>query len=269
VQKINKKTSSIRKISKAEQQEIIKKYLNGKTSYELANEYGYKTHKSITDILIENNIKIRTYSEHCENKKCYKNIDFKEINNKEIAYYIGLLITDGYVYKNSIFLDLIDEDAISFIANYLNNQKYTKIIPKNKKHKIKYRLTITGSERVKELKRLGIFNNKTFTTKGPILTESEEKFLNYIFRGIIDGDGWIRKDGKEFFISSASNDFILWCKNNLEKLGFIDLEIKFIKNDYKGIYLIRTSKKENIKILKEKIYSEEFGMKRKRNRLFN
>ena len=106
-------------------------------------------------------------------------------------------------------------------------------------------------------------NKKTFSLIGPDLYDGEIKYLSYIVRGIIDGDGWIRKDGREFFISSASNEFIKWCKKALIYLGFEDLEARFITNEFNGIYIIRSAKKYNLEVLKNKVYNKPFGMERK------
>ena len=42
---------------------------------------------------------------------------------------------------------------------------------------------------VKDLKRLSVVPNKTNILSGPDLRYSELKYLNFIMRGIIDGDG--------------------------------------------------------------------------------
>lgn len=265
--KKNKKISSFKKILKKEEIEIIEKYKSGKTSYELAKDYNYKTHKSITDILIKNGIEIRNSAEIQRNKRNYKGLSFKYLDSKVKAYYIGLLLTDGYVSKNKVGIDLIDEDTICFLSKEFN-VNYIKLKKKEQNRQDMYRLTIYGNEYLEDLYRFGIFKRKTFTTKGCVLNKTEEIFIPYIIRGIIDGDGWIRRDGKEFFISSASKDFIIWCKKSLEQFNFINLKIVFIKNNYKGIYLIRSANSTNIQLLKDIIYKEELGMERKRKRLF-
>lgn len=104
-------------------------------------------------------------------------------------------------------------------------------------------------------------------TEGPLLSIDEKRYLAFIVRGIIDGDGWVRKDGCEFFICSASEKFIKWCKEALEELKFIDIKIRFIENDFNGIYIIRTAVIHNIKLLQNLIYKEPFGMMRKYNLL--
>ena len=86
-----------------------------------------------------------------------------------------------------------------------------------------------------------------------------------MIRGIIDGDGWIRKDGKEFFICSMSKDFIVWCKKVLENhFKFISLNMKQSED---GMWNLRTSDERNIMLLFVHVYYSDFGMKRKRERL--
>lgn len=248
---------------------IIKDYQSGIGSHELAKKYNYKTHKSILDILKKHNIPRRNTQEMQRQNTSYANLSFRTIDTKEMAYCIGLLLTDGYISEKKdsvcIGIDLTDLNAIKLVSTVLQSKIIT-IKPKNPNHLIKYRVTIFGKQFLKDLSRLGIIPRKTFTTPGPNLNSEEKVFLKYIIRGIIDGDGWIRKDGKEFFISTASENFAKWCLDSLEELGFKNLKIKFYKNDYNGYYLIRNASKENIKILKS-IYSDKLGMEAKRSLL--
>lgn len=84
---------------------------------------------------------------------------------------------------------------------------------------------------------------------------------------MLDGDGWIRKDGKEFFFCSASKEMAEWFCTELINLGMINITYKFSPNDYNGVYYVRTAIKSNIAILKTKIYNTSYGMSRKYNKL--
>ena len=132
VSKENKQCGSFKKVSDIEVNDIIEKYKNGLTSYEIAKIYGYKTHKSITDILEQNNIHIRTSAENGENKKSYKATNFEKIDSISKAYFIGLMITDGYVVDNHFGIDLIDKDAISYLSKEFNVKFNTIKSSKNK-----------------------------------------------------------------------------------------------------------------------------------------
>lgn len=252
--------------------DIINDYVNNKLSaVVLAKKYGYKTSKSIYDILKKNNIKTRDIQECKEIKKTYSSFDLSQIDSREKAYFIGLMLTDGYVgsQRNQIGIDSCDRDMIEFLSNYIGCS-FIEINCSSHKTKYnfnqqnKFRLLLYSNKLIRQLKKYSIVSNKSLTLSGPRLTKEEESFLPFILRGIIDGDGWVRKDGKEFFICSASKDFIEWCKLKLGDLGMIKLKINFIDNEFNGIYSLRTARKENIEILKSKIYFEDnFGMQRK------
>ena len=59
-------------------------------------------------------------------------------------------------------------------------------------------------------------------------------------RGFIWGSTLIKRDGK------AYSDWI-----------------RFVENEYNGIYLIRSARRVNIELLKSKVYNKSFGMERK------
>ena len=250
-------------INRKDEYNIAELYNKGYTANEIAKVYGYKTRNSILQKLEKLNVKRRVWNEVQSSIKPYSWFSMERIDCELKAYLLGLLLTDGYVNSNRGYfgIDLTDKDVIEFIANKINI-KYSSV-PERDKCKNKYRIIIYGKNNVNNLFRLGVTDRKTFTTNGPQLKKRELKYLNYIIRGVIDGDGWIRKDGKEFFISSASEKFIVWCKNSLEILGFKDVRVRFISNEYNGIYLIRSAKKHNIELLKSKIYNKPFGMARK------
>jgi len=257
------------KITRKDEYKIVELYKSGCSSSEIARVYGYKTRNSVLSKLQKLNIKRRDCNEIRSANKSYNDFSMKEVDSEVKAYFLGLLLTDGYISEERgyIGLELTDKDVIDFLAEYLKAE-YTTILPKGKAKLIKYRIVLYGRGLLSDVKRLGVICNKTYDIKGPELFDDENKFLSYIFRGIIDGDGWIRKDGKEFFICSASVDFIKWCKEAMRKIGFRDLKITFINNEFNGIYLLRTGVKYNIRILKEKVYDKPFGMMRKYDKLY-
>lgn len=130
-----------------------------------------------------------------------------------------------------------------------------------------YRVILHGEKRLHDLASWGVVPRKSLSVDGPDITKIDKDILYYVIRGIIDGDGWIRKDGREFFICSASKKFIDWCENTLSYLGFSNMNKKFIPNGYNGIYHLRSARRENIALLKKFIYDKPFGMNRKYNKL--
>lgn len=260
------------KVTYSDELKIISLYEDGKTSYEIANMYGYKRQKSITDILKKHGIKPRNTSQMNKYNKTYKDFRFDPINSPEKAYFLGLMLTDGYVSdfegKNLMGIDLVDEDCISFLAKSFNSSYWKVKTKKSIRHKEKYRLVFHGKEHIQSIEKYGLTPRKSLTLQGPILSKEEQKRIPEILRGIIDGDGWIRKDGKEFFVVSASHDFIQWVKKHFEKIDMKELSITTkVQIGYNDVYLVRSALQHNIQVLKKKIYVEPMGMQRKYNRL--
>lgn len=248
-------------INRNDEYNIVKLYKDGLNSNEIAKIYGYKTRNSVLQKLSKFNVKRRDWNKMQSERKTYYNFSMEFVDDEYKAYFLGLILTDGYVNEERgyIGIDLSDKDIIEFLCDYLNTS-YTVI---KSEFKDKYRIILYGKKLVEEMKRLGVTERKTFSLQGPDLYQHEKEYLPYIVRGIIDGDGWIRKDGREFFISSASNKFIKWCKDVLKYLGFEDIEERFIANEFNGIFIIRTAKKYNLEVLRHKIYNKPFGMERK------
>lgn len=242
-------------ITRKEEREMVELYKEGYTGKEIAKMFGYKTKKSVYDKLEKFNLERRDWNSiQTENKK-YSKFSMKTIDNKFKGYFLGFILTDGYVNieRGYVGIDLCDIDAIKYISEN-TGADYKAIKYKGKEHyQTKYRIILYGRELIKDMERLGVVERKTFIAKGPVLYKEEEQYIPYIIRGMLDGDGWIRKDGKEFFISSASKELIYWCLESLNKLGFENLNVRFIKNDWNGIYLIRTGRAENLECLKNKI----------------
>jgi len=190
----------------------INEHLNQSGRQFLAGELA----ASVIDILKKNNISPRLAKETKHQNKSYKNFSLKRLDTETKAYFVGLMLTDGYVNytKKNIGLDLCDKDVIEFLASYINCS-YSIINCQNHKTKnnfnqqTKYRIILHFEELLIQLKRFSILPQKSLSLEGPKLFKYEVKFIPYILRGIIDGDGWIRKDGKEFFICSSSEKFII------------------------------------------------------------
>lgn len=262
-----------KKYSTEQELKIIEEYRQGASADDLAIKYGYKTRKSITD-------KIKKYFpddydsiiEENKNKRkgyCYK---LDKISNEFDAYFLGLLLTDGYVVsnRNQVGIDLVDEDCIKFLSESIG-KTYNKY-ERNRTHELNgkiiqdkkpiYRLLLTDKDLINNLKRFGVIEHKTDCIPAPILFEDEEKFIPYIIRGIIDGDGNIdiRNNTIGLRIATKSEEFAIWIKNSLEnKMFFQDVQI----HNNNNIYVVETYQILNIIKLYALSYNKPFGMMRK------
>lgn len=255
---------SKRKLTLKQEYELKDKYENGISVCDLMYMYGFKTKKSIYDIVKRRGGKTFNLQESIEAKNPKRKISFKTIDTPFKAYFIGLMLTDGWVTsRNMIGISMTDKDVVDFICDAFG--KESRIIKKPGNRKLQYRFSINSERIVNELKRFGIVERKSLTLQPPKIKKYEVEFIPYLIRGIIDGDGWIRKDGKEFFICSMSKDFILWCKKVLENhFKFVPLNLKQGSNN---IWYLRSSDERNMMLLYAHIYYDQFGMSRKRNKL--
>ena len=262
-----------KKYSTEQELKIIEEYRSGVSADDLAVKYGFKTRKSITD-------KIKKYfpddyqkiiEENKNNKKgyCYK---LEKINNEFDAYFIGLLLTDGYIVdgRNQLGIDLADEDCISFLSQVIG--KSYNSYERNRSHQLDdkniqdkstmYRLLLSDKDLIANVERFGIVEHKTHIIPAPSLLPEEEKYIPYIIRGIIDGDGNfdVRDNTIGMRIATKSKDFAEWIKYVLEeKMFFQDVQIHSNNN----IYIIETYQILNIMKLYALSYNKSFGMMRK------
>lgn len=249
-----------RKLNEQQERELVRRYLSGEEPSKLKLEYGFKRKKSITDKVKKYGYKTFTRSEReCFNKphRCFS---VEKVDSPFKAYWLGLMITDGWIDKRgTIYLSMSDKDVIEFVSKILG-KKYTVI--KKDGALDQYRIAFNSPDLLKQIEDRGIHNNKSKTKRSVAFSPEEEKYYPYYIRGVIDGDGWIRKDGGEFFICSGSLEFINDIKDILyTKLYMVDLNVIEVA----GSWAVRSAQRKNMNILRYIVFAEPYGMARKFN----
>lgn len=266
-----------KKISDEQEKQLVQEYISGIPVKDLMNKYGYANKKSIIDKIKKyygndyKNIIIKAK----QNRKDYS-YSFDGVINEFNAYFLGLMLTDGYITTRGydVGIDLTDEDCISFLSKGIG-VKYKEYQSNNNtdnyNRKKRFRLLLTDKNLVQQLSKYGIIQNKSLTLKGPYLNKEEEKFIPYIIRGIIDGDGNVSPTSygaAHFRIYSASESFIDWIVDVLtNKMYMIDIKKNFQQNETNGIWFIDSANQDNILKLISLSYNKPFGMKRKYDQL--
>lgn len=255
----------IKRLSDDEELQMVEEYRQGISSTVLMKKYGFATQKSITDKIKKHypDSYKQIISEGRNNKKNYE-IDITEINSEFVAYFIGLMLSDGYIQDENRFgLQLTDEDAIKFISE-ITGKNYKTYSYHNDNRKTFYRIIFSSKEQVEKLKRYGITERKSKIIPALELKASEEKYLPYLIRGLLDGDGCIYYTSKitpSFFIVTASKNFADWIKETLEnKLYMKDVHISVMLDQY---YRVETAYYPNLLKLLALVYDKPFGMSRK------
>lgn len=137
-------------------------------------------------------------------KYTYNKEYFKIIDNEEKAYWLGFIYADGYIIngikgknKDSLGITLSIEDKEHI-------EKFKKSIDSNHPiniYKTKYgtnsaRIVIQDEELVADLIKLGVLRNKSLKLKFPTSDIVNESLIYHFIRGYFDGDGSLKKKGK-------------------------------------------------------------------------
>lgn len=221
--------TSIRKLNKIEQQEIIDLYVNKKyTQSQLAQKFSCTTYL-IHKVLVDNNIKIVTQPRI--NKIMIEDY-FTNIDTEEKAYFLGFIFADGCVYKNQLSLEIHskDKELLEKFKDELNLN--SKISIRRRENTETCCIRASSSKLIQDLEKYGIIRNKTYQTSH--LPNINQKMLPHFIRGLVDGDGWITKD-----------------KNGRYHVGFCSYN-KTICEDFQKYCEILISEKTNNSILKNK-----------------
>lgn len=139
---------------------------------------------------------------------------FAEINSEDKAYFLGLLVADGCVYKNTASLSLTDSEPIYTFAKCLGASDETvNYRPNHGGGKDQWRIRLNSVAMVQDLLVLGITPCKSASVPYPIVAAYLERHL---IRGIWDGDGHV---GKKYAYVSGSEQCLTGIKNALQSRG--------------------------------------------------
>lgn len=207
----------MRKFSPEKELEIIRKYREGMTQKQIADEYR-TFNTSIRRVLLRNGIVPKGNDKQ---QRLCKHNPFKR-NDEYSDYFFGLLMTDGNIAKDRYRINLSLNERDGYIIEEFIKwaSPKTKIIKIHQKLNNSYMWSanITNKEACEWLIRKGNFHNKSYEAK--LYTS-----LNYnILRGIIDGDGGIVSTNGNttlrIFICGKSYSFIYQIKHFLTKEGY-------------------------------------------------
>lgn len=166
-------------------EEILNDYLINKVSilslskkYNLSYDIVYRFIKSRTNVI--------------SNRERYSKAShllFKDVNTEEDAYWLGFLYADGNVYtkngKNTISLSLIDKEHVEKFKSFVgvDNKIY-----ETKNEAFSYQFS--SMEVCNNLKKYGLIDRKS--TNGKLnLSDVDPNLISHLWRGVIDGDGWV------------------------------------------------------------------------------
>ena len=150
--------------------DVVRLYLSGLSSYQIARMDGFKSSSSIKRILERNGIKRRSISETLIGQRralkhfCEEGF-FDNISTQKQAYLLGLLVADGNILVS-------------------RSQGYSG-----------FEIVLSSKRLIDGLKKYGCGERKSLTANWPNLINTE--MYRHFIRGLFDGDGgvWVNNQG--------------------------------------------------------------------------
>ena len=196
--------------------EIYEKAMNmmieeNKSGNQVAKELGLNAQN-----MLQNIKKHFDWSPLKDGKKSVDSDYFETIDTEEKAYWLGFLTADGYISTKSNSIELAlkesDYDHIKKFQQAIKSKH--KIGKRHIKNSIAYRINIKDKKMAKDIADKSFINKKSFDAF--IYKELESHLIRHYIRGLIEGDGYISKDGKTIELTSASKclvqDFLVIIK---------------------------------------------------------
>lgn len=207
-------------------EEIIKYYLSQPMTMKQVEDKYELSHPTMTKILKD----VPKYPKAKLNNPNANERFFEKIDSEEKAYFLGLLISDGNVFKDntgrqasiSITLDLNDEYILQKFKEVLNVN--TSI---SKDGRGCGQIAIRSNLMANDLKQYGVVPRKSYITYLPKINDI---YMSHLIRGILDGDGSIlaklspKQNGRNRYLHSISfcgshqlmEDIAEYLYNNLQ-----------------------------------------------------
>lgn len=179
-------------------EEIIQRYLDGESPSVIARAANISD-RSIRRIMNRHGQETR---ESGKPRQYKLNEKFFKIWTPEMAYVLGMIVTDGSIYTQNYstrFEITQKEPEILYLIRDVmqSDQPISQYDSTCNAH----RLFIYSVEMVNDLKRLGITERKSLTIGLPNVPK---EYLSHFIRGVFDGDGWIQDRGYTANITTAS-----------------------------------------------------------------
>lgn len=234
---------------------VVAEFNKGKYCKELANEYQVDEH-SIYKILDKAGIKRQT-GYHSKCNETY----FSSIDNPHKAYLLGFITADGAIVNEVLSIEVHKNDiaVLEFAKTQINPD--ATLTPTRDCFKV----TFGAKALARDLSKYGIIQNKSKLIKQVPIDLIPQHLLPFYFRGLIDGDGCIHKDGK-IAIYSGSKNFIEHVQNILVQ----EAQVKKLRIYEGTTFFIQWGSREDKEKLFQYLYNDldaTFYYERKYNRL--
>lgn len=200
-----------------------------------------------------------------------KSFLWEDLPPEKLWYLVGLITSDGSLSVDGRHIDITskEKDFLKSLKEHINIS--CSIGSKtNGQKKISYRIQIGSRSFYLFLQKLGLTSNKSLTLQKIAIPE---EYFSCFLRGVIDGDGCIRKWQSPLSckfqwylkITSGSEKFLIWLNKIITKVFSAGGHIYLEKYKNYHAFILKISKKEAIqKILKSCYGNNDISLKRKK-----
>lgn len=237
----------------------------------VAKELGISS-STVQKYLKKYDISLRTKSQSRQlyfEKNETVNSEFFNRMSPELAYILGLWITDGCAYdRGSYSIGLKDKEVVEWVSETIGYKNKIWEITEKRNNSKRYFIQFTNQDVKKVFDKYKVVPNKSLKTEVP---EIPKEYMSHFVRGVFEGDGHIGKHGYSYTVSivGASEKFISSIKEIIEQEIGGSRTVKYDKRG-NGLFLYNVYGKESINKLGEWLYPEgTFGMIRKKNKFLD
>jgi hypothetical protein len=188
-------------------------------------------------------------------------------SSKDIWYLVGLVASDGCLSNDGRHVIIVAKDRVFLqgLKRHFSFSAKVGIVNRNKANE-SFRLQIGDVKLYRFLLNIGLMANKSLTL-GRL--KIPKKHFSLFLRGVIDGDGCIRRwnhpqNGNEQWslrIYSGSKMFLLWLNSMIEKTMFVTGPLH--TNSVTNVYVLKYGKMAAKEILRFCYCSGGYYLRRK------
>jgi hypothetical protein len=190
------------RLSNITDQEIINMYKSGMPFEEMCKIVKISD-RAIRNVMYKHGVEMNREQSSGQPRKHKVNEDFFKVWSHEMAWVLGLIVTDGCIHKklHTISITQKNEEILRLVSKYMNADYVLAPVAKTRKTPT---LIINSKEIKADLEKIGICAKKSLTISFPTVPEI---YLPSFIRGVIDGDGWVQKTGYVMNITTGSKEF--------------------------------------------------------------
>lgn len=236
-------------LTREDEQRIADLYIDGKTTGEIHKEFKHKVkqRKSILDALKRLGIERRDKHDYVQ----VKHNAFEKIGSEPAAYFLGLMIADGWVQESTnevgIQLNEEDKDILEKFNEWLESP-----LPLLETRGM-WRITIRSPYIKRDLAKYGVEPTKTFKSFLPHL---DKQWMPHLFRGILDGDGTIHTTKAEAIHIKFHGTYQLCAAIRQYLMDELDINQTEIVSIH-SIYGVTWTNQEDVQKLKEYLWPKD------------